>query len=162
MTLFEKGNKYAYGNPTSGRPATWTDDIIEKEAALFVEWAQLETSVNWTEFGPRRGFCTKYLYEWAEKNEVFREASQLAKDMIRDRRQSLALDKMIPRYAAMYDDKLDEFEDKKEVFKSKLRQKEAEVAGINSSDLARLCKAAADKAVEEYKASQDEAAADVS
>ena len=121
-----KGNKYAYKNPLSGRPKVWTDEIIEKEAQALVEWAQSDEAIVFREFPSIRGYVTSTFYEFAEKNEVFAEAFNYARDLIGVRREKLYIEKNSDRpylkYANYHDDKITEFERKEKEFDSKLKK----------------------------------------
>jgi hypothetical protein len=63
-----------------GRPPIWTTEIIEKEAEELVKWLQLPSSYWFEQFAIDRGYPSKYLHEWAAKNDKFRGAYELARD----------------------------------------------------------------------------------
>ena len=117
-----KGNTYGYGNPRSGRPREWKDSDIEEEAQIFIEWAQRKDALVWREFASLRGYPHTYLYDWIEKNEAFRYAAEYARTAIGTRRERLHLDKMVSRYAPLYDEKLAEYEDNQEKLKAELKK----------------------------------------
>jgi hypothetical protein len=72
------------GKPTAqckskeGRPPTWTSSIIEREAEEFLKWLKLPSSLYFEEFAVERGYPAKYLSEFSQKNEKFREALEYA------------------------------------------------------------------------------------
>jgi len=132
-----KGNKYGYQNHNAGRPAKWTVDIIEKEAELFAEWADKPDSMILRKFAADRGYGHKYLYEWREKSEAFRDAYEYAQTIIGCRREMECFEKMTLRYAPMYDDELESFERAREKFKSDLKKQEEKEKVMNLAETAK-------------------------
>jgi hypothetical protein len=128
MMAAPKGNTYACGNPNSGRPTTWTKEIIEKEAGHFIEWAQMPDSVVLREFASIRGYGHRYLYDWSNEthpsyNEVFRDAFDLVKTIIGVKREKVDLAKSVQRDMGMYFNELDQYEKNSAEFRARLKQK---------------------------------------
>ena len=141
-----KGNKFAYGNPHAGRPATWTKEVVEQEADLLIEWAQRDDAIVLREFAPLRGYAHKYMYRWSDQkepsyNEVFCHAFEFARSIVGARREKVAFEKSTQRDLGMYSDELDKYEREREEFKSKLKQKEAEVEAHTLVDLVKASNA---------------------
>ena len=86
-----KGNKYGQGNPNSGRPPIWTDEKIEEEAKLLIEFAQKPTSLVLGEHYGARGYSYEHSMDWEKKNKAFYEAKRLAKCLIGARRERGAI-----------------------------------------------------------------------
>lgn len=69
-----KGNQYAKGSTTNGRPKLWTDDAIENEAAALIEWIKGDNGLYLDSFARQRGYSRQRLYEWEKTNNVFADA----------------------------------------------------------------------------------------
>lgn len=77
-----KGNQYAKGNK-GGRPPTYDDAYIEKQAQLLEEWIDSEDNddkVYIGAFAKDKPYPYLTMQEWPSKNEVFRKAWLKAKD----------------------------------------------------------------------------------
>ena len=140
-----KGNKFAYGNPNTGRPATWTKEIIEKEAELLMKWCRKESSLILRKFACLRGYTHAYIYKWSDPNdkafsEVFYDAFHFAKSVIGTRREELDIVKFAQRDMGMHFEELEAFERDREKFKSKLKQKENEVQALTLAELNKMSK----------------------
>lgn len=108
-----KGNKYAEGCTTSGRPPEFD---LEEEAKAFREWADREDSLVLRLFAAIRGYYSQSkLHEYAERSDEFRKAFNYAKVVIGARRERLLVQGKghpapFQRYAALYDPDLKEHE----------------------------------------------------
>lgn len=89
-----KGNQYAVGHH-EGRPREYTDERIEEEARLLIEWMQLPESKYFKTFAISRGYVSQRLYEFAERNKVFAETWELAKEWQECRLVNLGLDNKV-------------------------------------------------------------------
>ncbi len=147
-----KGNKYNYGNSNTGRPATWTKEVVDKEAEYLLEWCKLETSVVLREFAGLRGYGHRHMYEWGNPdhsrcNQDFRDAFEIAKTIIGCRREQVDFSKSTQRDLAMHFEELDKYENDKLEVASKLRQKENKELA-NTTDLEEVSQALADSRLE--------------
>lgn len=81
-----KGNQYAKGNTTSGRPKIYDEERIEEEAAALLEWIKHPTSLYIGVFAAQRGYDRARLSEFARENKVFalayREAKQWQENLM--------------------------------------------------------------------------------
>jgi len=125
-----KGNQYAKGCETSGRPPRFD---LSEEARLFKEWADTDDALVLREFVCIRNYCAQEkLHEYALQSEEFRNAYNYARIKIGARREKLlAQGKGNPapfmRYAALYDKELKahEIEMKNQDANAKAQQKVA-------------------------------------
>ena len=75
------GNKFAAGPHKQHVDKVYTDDFIEKEAKLLVEWMKKSPhNIYFRSFARERGYSSQRMYEWKEVNTVFAEAFEIAKD----------------------------------------------------------------------------------
>lgn len=76
-----KGNQYAKGNATSGRPKIYDDARIEEEANALLEWIKVdsESKIYIGSFAKERGYDRAQLSEFARNNEIFSRAYRMAK-----------------------------------------------------------------------------------
>lgn len=68
------------GYPDCGRPRTYTDEFIEKEAAAFREWIKQKGNIWFKDFARERGYHSKCFPLWAARNESFKEAYDIVND----------------------------------------------------------------------------------
>jgi hypothetical protein len=61
----------------------------EKIADELLEWAELETSINLCQFCADRNYVVKSFYDWKEKSPYFRDAWELTKMRLAERRERL-------------------------------------------------------------------------
>jgi hypothetical protein len=61
-----------------GRPRTYDDEFIEKEANALLEWIKSDEGLYLKEFSLMRGYPAENLSMFAERNFIFRQALQLA------------------------------------------------------------------------------------
>ena len=73
-----KGNQYAKGH-SHGRPVKYTKEFIEEEAEAFYKWMEGEKNIFFKSFAIERGYLPKYLNQFADKNEVFKECLEFGK-----------------------------------------------------------------------------------
>jgi hypothetical protein len=121
-----KGNRYNMYSKNLGRPATWTQEIISKEAEILEEWAQNEDAIILREFAGLRGYPHTYMYDWSNLehksfNQDFYYAFHTAKTLIGCRREKISMDKSSQRDLGMYFEELDAYEDKKAEKRAKMR-----------------------------------------
>jgi hypothetical protein len=76
-----KGNTFAKGNATSGRPKIYDDERIEEEAAALLEWIKVdgEHKIYIGSFAKERGYDRAQLSEFARNNDIFSRAYRMAK-----------------------------------------------------------------------------------
>lgn len=108
-----KGNKWALGLDTSGRPKIWTREAILEQAKELLKWAATNDALVIREFSAIQGYRQQNISEWCKKEDEFSEAYDRALIIIGARREKLAMEAMAKRYAPMYDADLDAFESKK-------------------------------------------------
>jgi hypothetical protein len=120
-----KGNKFAQGNPNSGRPCKFNKE--EEFKALF-EWAQTDQALVFRMFPCSRGYSHDTLEDWAKQKEEFLDIYNISKEMVGARRELRLLlsDSPSPfqRYATYYDKKLHAHERSEKEFESSLRKDE--------------------------------------
>lgn len=77
-----KGNQYAKGNKTSGRPLIYDDDYIENEASELLAWIANDAEDKYYIgcFAKDKPYTSKKLVEFAHKNKVFQDAWDKAKE----------------------------------------------------------------------------------
>ena len=75
----------------NGRPIEWTEELIEQEATLLLEYANDPNSIVIGKHYGSRGYSYHDAIEWAEKNAIFRQAKVIATQMIASRREELGL-----------------------------------------------------------------------
>jgi len=118
-----KGNKNAVGN--IGPAKLWD---IEAQAIKLLEWAKTDEATVLNYHAPMEGYSVATMYRWAEENVVFREAMEIAIDLIGARRELLLIKagnaRPFDRMADFYNQKLFEFEEKKRDLESKRKTKE--------------------------------------
>jgi hypothetical protein len=73
-----KGNQYAVG-ASDGRPPTYTEEWLEKEANILLEWIAKPSSIFLSSFAVERKYSPQRLPEFAKKSLVFAEAYEVAK-----------------------------------------------------------------------------------
>jgi hypothetical protein len=105
------GNKYACGNPNSGRPPSYD---IEKMAEDLLEWCLSPSSISLLGFANKHRMPPQNISEWAQKSNVFAEALMIAKSELGERRERLVSFGKLDRAAFskaqhMYDPLLREF-----------------------------------------------------
>ena len=104
-----KGNQYAKGCETNGRPPRFD---LSEEARLFKAWADTDDALVLREFMCVRQYSSQEkMHEYAARSDEFREAFNYARVKIGARREKLlAQGKGNPapfqRYAALYDKEL--------------------------------------------------------
>lgn len=76
-----KGNQYAKGSTTSGAPAIYTDEWIENEAKLLIQWFDVPRNIWLKGFALTRGYDPARLDEFADKSSVFSQALKKAKEL---------------------------------------------------------------------------------
>jgi len=71
------------------RPLEWTEERVEEEATALVEWASRDDSIVFEMFHCKRPkpYTRDIMYKLADKNVNFRSAFDLAKELIRGRRE---------------------------------------------------------------------------
>lgn len=122
---FPKGNKYAVGNPNSGRPQVHDREKLAKE---LIEWAQLPDSIN------LNGFCCtrkppiapSKIILFRNESNVFREAYETAKAFLAERREKMlnAETLHVKAYdlnATVYDEFLKEEKRQQAAYEAKLK-----------------------------------------
>lgn len=90
---FEKGNQLAKGNPNSGRPREWTDELIEAEAYYLLEWAQDPDALVLGECYGSRGYSYEDAMDWSNRFSVFCKCKNMAKAIVGARREKGAIKK---------------------------------------------------------------------
>ncbi|MEN8236119.1 MAG: hypothetical protein ABFQ95_01000 [Pseudomonadota bacterium] len=85
-----KGNKNTLGN-TGGRPETWTEKRINKEADSFLKWANQDDSIILRKYAAINGYAPQWLTYLADKSVRFSETLKIAKTLVGCRREELAL-----------------------------------------------------------------------
>jgi len=88
----EKKNRQGEGG---GPPKKYTQDFIEKEADLLVEWSKKEDSLFLRDFAYERGYNPNRLQEFAKENKKFAGALEQAKDNQERRLLSAAMKKEV-------------------------------------------------------------------
>lgn len=120
-----KGNKYAVGNPLSGRPCKFDKEL---EFAELEKWAKTEDALVFRMFPLLRGYSHDTLEDWAKQSEVYLDIYNIAKGMVGARRELrlVLADHATPfqRYATYYDSKLRAHEREEKELDSALKQKE--------------------------------------
>ncbi len=121
-----KGNQYAKGNPNSGRPLKYD---MEQEAIAIEEWSKKESAINLVGFVCERDICPDYIYDWADRSEVFSQALKKAKARLAERRERLMNQNAINygsfnRYQDIYDPFLKRHEDEKKNYEAYLKKAE--------------------------------------
>lgn len=86
-----KGHAPYAGCETGGRPRVWTDELIEQEAELLIEWAHKETSIVMGKHYGERGYTRQSSCEWAVRNKYYAHAKNLALTIVGARREEMAL-----------------------------------------------------------------------
>lgn len=76
-----KGNQNALGSTTSGAPLKYTDEWIENEAKLLIEWFDVPRNIWLKGFALTRGYDPVRFDEFANKSFVFSEALKKAKEL---------------------------------------------------------------------------------
>lgn len=74
-----KSHKAYPGCEAGGRPVIYTKEFIEYEAEAFQDWLKNPENIYFKKFALERGYHPQRLSEFAEKNEKFSEAYQIAK-----------------------------------------------------------------------------------
>lgn len=85
-----KGNQNAKGHGC-GRPRTWTDEMIDKEADFLLEWAHGEQAIVLGTCYGIRGYSYEMSTRWSKTHPWFAEAKELAKTLVGARREVKAL-----------------------------------------------------------------------
>lgn len=119
------GNKYAVGN--SGKPKQFD---IEAEAKDLIEWSKKPEALVLRKHGPLRGYHSATMNRWAEENQVYREAYNMAKDLIGARREELLIINQssapFQRYAKWYDQSLEKHEREEKAYEASLKNESEE------------------------------------
>lgn len=75
-----KGHAPYNVNGEGGRPKKYTEEFINKEAAALLLWIKKDKGNIWFErFAFERGYPAKNFQAWADENERFSEALEMAK-----------------------------------------------------------------------------------
>ncbi len=125
-----KGHAPYPGCETGGRPKYWTDERIEEEAKLLIEWAvQPDSFVLGKHYG-KRGYHYWHAMSWTKENKVFEEAKKLALTIVGARREEMALlgsldNSIVKKLLGMYDPEVKQYE-------IEIKQKENEGQTIES------------------------------
>lgn len=103
-----KGHPPYPGCETGGRPVIWTDDKIEYEADLLIEWAQKDSSLVLGQHYGARGYSYDHAMDWAKRNEKYKMAKKVALTIVGARREEKALyaiidSAIVKRSMHMYD-----------------------------------------------------------
>lgn len=93
-----KGNQYAKGCKTSGRPRVYD---YEEEAQALLEWSKKDDSFTLYGFTTERGYPAERLSEWAKVCDELSQALRLAKEAISNRLITGAVTKKYSDSAAM-------------------------------------------------------------
>lgn len=64
-----------------GRPIKWTEELLEKEADLLLDWFQDKKNFWLTDFAHSRGYSRCNLSELSKKSEYFANALKIAKEI---------------------------------------------------------------------------------
>jgi hypothetical protein len=120
-----RGNKWAVGNPNSGRPCKFDK---EAEFKALEEWAKTDEALVFRMFPCMRGYSHDTLENWAIENDVFLDIYNVALETVGARRELILIKNISPspfqRYATYYDKKLRKHERDEKEFDSALKQKE--------------------------------------
>lgn len=134
-----KGNKYAKGNPNSGRPPKYD---LEQEAKDLLEWSLSDAATSLYQFTNEKPYLASELREFALRSEVFAVALKKAKERIGQRREEHCNDEMMnygvwARSARMYSTLLDDHEEEVEDRKHKrnLEKIEFEIKKKKEADI---------------------------
>lgn len=137
-----KGHPPYPGCETGGRPYIWTDELIEHEAQLLIEWAKKESSLVLGKHYGERGYHYWHAMDWSKRNHMFEEARKLALTIVGSRREEMAIlgaieDNIVKKNLGLYDPEVKEYE-------IQLRQKDAD---NTNSDLmvSKICEAIENK-----------------
>lgn len=77
-----KGNKFGAGNHNAGVKKVYTTEFIENEAKEFIKWAKKfppGKPLFFKRFALERDYLPRYLSEWANQNQAFKEALEFVK-----------------------------------------------------------------------------------
>lgn len=75
-----KGNQYAKGLTTSGRPEIYTEEWLKQEAKDLLEWIEKPDSYFLNGFAFRRGYDPTRFHDFKLKSDEFSKAYQFAKN----------------------------------------------------------------------------------
>lgn len=65
--------------PGAGRPLKYTDEWIDNEADILLEWIKKDEGVYIGSFAVERGYCRQNLSEFAQKSSKFSDAMERAR-----------------------------------------------------------------------------------
>ena len=133
---FQPGHPPIPGCETGGRPRMWTDDIVEHEARLLVEWAKKPDSLVLGRHYGERGYHYWHAMDWSRRNKEFEEAKKLALTLVGSRREEMALlgaidASIVRKNLGLYDPEVKQYE-------LDLKQKEAEISSQSSEMLSKI------------------------
>lgn len=119
-----KGNQYAKGCKTSGRPGY----DLDVEAKALDEWSKKPEAINLLGFTNERDYCAENLSVWAHKHKEFAKALKKAKERIALRREFWVNNERMnygiyQRYQGMYDPLLHQYEREQKEFEAELKRK---------------------------------------
>jgi hypothetical protein len=128
-----KGHEPYPGCETGGRPIIWTDEKIEEEATLLIQYAKNPESLVLGKHYGERGYHSWHAMYWSKRNSVFDDAKKLALTIVGARREELAIkglihDAMVRKYAGVYDPEIKQYE-------LDLKQKETETRNSDSMEI---------------------------
>lgn len=66
--------------PFAGRPVTYTDEWLAKEATLLLEWLKEPKNFYFKRFALERGYTSQRFPEFSKRSDLFKEALELAKE----------------------------------------------------------------------------------
>ena len=75
-----KGNKYAVGPHKEHKDKLYTDEFIEEQADLLLEWMKKPHNIFFRAFALEQGYSSQRMYEWNKRNKVFAEAFETVRD----------------------------------------------------------------------------------
>lgn len=89
-----KGHPPYAGCETGGRPPKHDDAFIEDQVEKFKTWLKYPRNIFYHDFVVDQFILPKYLYEWAERSEKFRDTLEMAKHKQEGKLKSGALEKV--------------------------------------------------------------------
>jgi kynureninase len=116
----------------------WTDEKIEAEATLLIQWAQKEDSLVLGRHYGARGYHNWNAMDWSKRSRIFDEAKKLALTIVGARREEMAIlgsieDNIVKKNLGLYDPEVKQYE-------IEIRQKETDNTQSNIM-VSKICEA---------------------
>jgi tetratricopeptide (TPR) repeat protein len=134
-----RGNKYAAGCNTSGRPMKYTPEVKKKEFKDLLEWSKKPTSFNLLDYTYDKDYTLSMLGEWARENDEYSRAYRKAKERLGQNIRKQLTDKKNPynqsayhREIGNYDCDLNAYERAEKIFEANLKKASSENEELTS------------------------------